>query len=212
MKLYFIFGLPGAGKGICAQKLKLQKSFIHFSLGDFLREQVRNKTEIGLQNTEKIMSGLVLLDCQLVSNLVKDRITYAFKQFNDIVIDGFPRTINQLNMIQDFLDLNNISPKWIYFQINYETAILRLLNRKHCSKCSYDYIFEQLKSENLCNYCGSLLIQRITDNKKDIVKRCDFFYSTTYKVIEILEKKGILITLKSDGDLEYFSQEFLQHF
>ena len=68
MRLYFIFGLPGAGKGVCAQKLKLYKNFVHFSLGDFLRGQVRTQTKIGKEYSKEILGGLILLDCDLVSN------------------------------------------------------------------------------------------------------------------------------------------------
>lgn len=212
MRLYFIFGLPGAGKGVCAQKLKLYKNFVHFSLGDFLRDQVRTETKIGKEYSKEILGSLILLDCDLVSNIVINQIYSAIKHSNNMVIDGFPRTIKQLNKIEIFLKTQDIYSKWLFFDADKETVLLRLLNREHCSGCGIDYILTKTKIENRCDNCGAKLIIRLTDNRHDILKRCDFFYETTNNVIHYLNDKKELTIIPSGGCLEAFSDKFIDEF
>ncbi len=212
MHLYFIFGLPGAGKGVCAQKLKIYKNFIHFSLGDFLRNHVRKGTKLGCEYSDEILSGVTFLDCDLVSDLVIQEIDFAIKLSNNMVIDGFPRTIKQLNIIEGFLEKKRITPKWIFFDTDSKTAILRLLNRKHCAECGIDFILIKTFIANKCDYCKSDLIKRSTDNKKDILRRCEVFYNTTYNVIKNLDSRNLLTRFDSGGCLEEFSNKFIKEF
>lgn len=212
MRLYFIFGLPGAGKGVCAQKLKLYKNFVHFSLGDFLRDQERRKTDLGKKHSKEILSGLNLLECDLVSDIVINQINLTNQLQKSMIIDGFPRTLKQLSNIEEFLVNKDIAPKWIFFDTDIQTAMLRLLNRKHCAKCGIDYILTETREENKCDYCEEYLITRSTDNEHDILRRCNLFYKTTYHVVKHLERKNMLTFLSSGGCLETFSNWFVAEF
>ena len=49
MKKIILLGAPGAGKGTLAIKMKEKYGIPHVSTGDILRENIRNKTELGLK-------------------------------------------------------------------------------------------------------------------------------------------------------------------
>lgn len=208
-KVCIIFGLPGAGKGVCAQELK-KKNYIHFSLGDYLRSEVSQKTKIGISNMEAISSGLSLIPCDVTFNIVRDIINNAIMHNKNIVIDGFPRTIYQLRLLKNFLIKKNIIPYWIYFDAGQEVAISRLLTREYCAYCKHDFIMVITKEKGKCDFCRQSLIKRATDNKESILKRINFFYETTYKVIEYLQTTSTLMTLNSNKSFDYLKKEFLK--
>jgi adenylate kinase len=128
-KIYIILGLPGAGKGVCAQALKKHKNFIHLSCGEYLRRQVRQRTALGISYQDDIDSGTKLLPCEVIWSIVKQEATQAIDNNNNIVIDGFPRTEKQLVFFKEFAVEKLITPKYIYFDVDEELAIKRLLTR-----------------------------------------------------------------------------------
>ena len=48
MKNIVLFGPPGAGKGTQATLLKEKYQLVHISTGDVFRDNIKNKTELGL--------------------------------------------------------------------------------------------------------------------------------------------------------------------
>ncbi len=98
-------GPPGAGKGTQAKKLSDYFEWRHLSTGDLLRNEVKNKTELGLLANEFMRKGDLVPDSiiiNMISNILEN-------QNSGIVLDGFPRTIDQAKSLR--LSLEEISKK-----------------------------------------------------------------------------------------------------
>ena len=96
-----IFGPPGAGKGT-QSKFIVEKYKLHqLSTGDLLRNEIKNKTELG-SKISTIMSSGELVSDDIVGNLIEKFVSNnAFK--NKIIFDGYPRTIIQAKNLDNLL-------------------------------------------------------------------------------------------------------------
>ena len=57
-----IFGPPGAGKGTQARLLAEKLNLKYISTGDIFRDEIKNKTKIGIQIKEIIANGKYVSD------------------------------------------------------------------------------------------------------------------------------------------------------
>src|SRR3989338_8718658 len=95
MKL-ILLGPPGSGKGTISERLEKEYNLYHLSAGALLREEVHKKTTIGLQIKQYIDRG-ELVPPEFVVQLVK----LAVQNKDNYILDGFPRSIEQANHIND---------------------------------------------------------------------------------------------------------------
>ena len=98
--MIFVFlGPPGCGKGSQAQILSEKLGIKAFSAGDLLRQEIAEKTSIGLQVKAVIEQGHYVSD-QLIWDLVCLHVN-SYKD-QDIILDGFPRTIGQAELLSEW--------------------------------------------------------------------------------------------------------------
>lgn len=124
MEILIITGPPYSGKGTQCEILKNQLGYIHISTGDRCRLEKENKTEV----------GLIMRQYEEKGDLVPDSIMKGlFGQIIDenrnqkgIILDGFPRTIPQ---VDDLLDLINSKGLKVTKVINIEVPKDELLKR-----------------------------------------------------------------------------------
>ena len=88
-----IFGPPGAGKGTQAQNIVKRFNLYQVSTGDLLRNEIKNKSEIG-KEIEKIISKGDFATDDIVNKLIKNIISDPEKK-NKLIFDGYPRSLNQ---------------------------------------------------------------------------------------------------------------------
>lgn len=123
-----LFGPPGAGKGTQADILKEKYKLIHISTGDVFRNNIKNKTEMGLNAKSFIDKG------QLVPDEVTIKMLNAEVDKNEgangFIFDGFPRTAAQADALADFLKLKNTEvTAMIALEVDDEVLVNRLLER-----------------------------------------------------------------------------------
>ncbi|KAH8116930.1 ADK-domain-containing protein [Phellopilus nigrolimitatus] len=97
-----MFGKPGAGKGTLSARLVKKYDIISISTGDLLRQHIAHKTDIGKQAEEIVARGDLLPD-ELVLRVVTSKLDHL--QDKHWILDGFPRTIGQGELLDAHLRL-----------------------------------------------------------------------------------------------------------
>ena len=123
-----LFGPPGAGKGTQSQMLIEKFKLIHLSTGDILRNEIKNKTTLGLQAKELMDNGKLIPD-DVVINMIKSILE---KNVNStgFIFDGFPRTQEQALSLDQLLKHQNTSiSAMVSLKVDDKELIKRLLSR-----------------------------------------------------------------------------------
>src|SRR3989338_5702448 len=182
-----IFGSPGVGKGTLSDMLADKYKIPHISTGDIFREEIKSGNSELIQYVEK---GLLVPD-----SVVNKIIEKALKQENyknGFILDGYPRTTDQAEFLENVLWKLK---KKIEFVLNLvaseETIIGRLTQRRVCSKCGtlYNLITMKPKKKNICDNCGSNIIQRKDDEPETVRKRIQIYQEETSPLIQYYKKK-----------------------
>ena len=197
---------PAAGKGTQSKLLVDKYGYNHISTGDLLREEVANKTALGIQINE-IMSSGKLVDDEIVLTLLKNKLMSVLSNNNPFIIDGFPRTPNQAEMLTKcFNDLNVSNYKVIYMDLDYEEAKKRVLGRLVCSGCgkSYNDMVESLmsKQEGICDSCSSKLEKRSDDTEETFKDRFDTYINNSKPILDYYKDLNKLINIDASKDAE----------
>ncbi len=212
MKLVFL-GPPGAGKGTQAVVISKECGIPHISTGDMLREAVSAQTELGIEAKGYMNRGELVPDT-LVAGIVDER----FKK-DDVrsgfILDGFPRTIEQANILDKALQgAGSKIDIVLYFETSEEICISRLSGRRVCKKCGaiYHMTNRPPKSEGVCDSCESELIQRKDDNEETVKNRLVVYNRETRDLIDFYSKAGTLRTVSGDLDVDKLKVDMMALF
>ena len=97
MKAIILLGAPGSGKGTVAERVRDRCAYLHVSTGDMLRDAVKRGTETGRQAEGYMKRGELVPDA--VINLLVDQRLDAGTPDAGYMFDGYPRTIQQADML-----------------------------------------------------------------------------------------------------------------
>ncbi len=195
-------GAPGAGKGTFSAVLLEKYPLAHISTGDILRGEIKKGTELG-REAEGLMKQGKLVPDEIVAGMVKARLAEPDCR-NGFILDGFPRTIKQAELLKAALeDLNMPLDAVVYFEVADEILLQRLTARQNCRQCGaiFNKLFMPSKVENVCDSCGGELFQRPDDSLETAKSRLEVFYSQTSPLIDYYEQAGVLMTI-DDTDRE----------
>ncbi len=88
-----IFGPPGAGKGTQSKFIVNKFNLFQLSTGEFLRNEIKSKTELGVKIATIVNSGSLVSD-DIVSKLI-EKIIKKDEYKNRMIFDGYPRNLIQ---------------------------------------------------------------------------------------------------------------------
>ena len=208
MNNFVFLGPPGAGKGSLAVKVAEDYKIPHISTGDIFRANIKAQTPLGVKVKAIIDSGSLVSD-ELTFELVKDRLAQDDCK-NGYILDGFPRTIPQAEMLDGLVaDL-----KVVNFQIADEIVIGRLSTRRVCKACGANYNIKTLppKVEGICDKCGGELYQRDDDKQESILHRMDVYREQTEPLINYYKNKGKITDLDASIETDILLGEFKKIF
>ena len=139
----------------------------------------------------------------LVSDqLIIEMVTNYIADIPSILLDGFPRTLEQARAFENKLsnlkkNINHV----IYFELSNETIIERLSKRITCRKCGYTYVKDMtnLKCENGCSQDN--LYQREDDKPQSIIKRLEVYQSETFPLIDFYKEKNIFSKINANQSI-----------
>lgn len=200
MKNIIFLAPPAAGKGTLSEMLTEKYGYGHISTGDLLREEIKNKTEIGKQAESLMKEGKFVSD-DVIIKLISNRITKDDCK-NGYILDGFPRTKVQALKYDELLEsLGKDLGIVIYIDIDKDMAIRRACSRITCPKCGriYNKYSEEMKpkTEGICDDCGESLVQRADDNEETFTKRFEEYINKTMPLYDYYKNKGVLRVIKA---------------
>ncbi|MBP8969237.1 MAG: adenylate kinase [Lachnospiraceae bacterium] len=202
MKIIML-GAPGAGKGTQAKMIAEKYSIPHVSTGDIFRANIKNGTELGRQAKEYMDAGKLVPD-ELTVKILLDRVAQDDCK-NGYVLDGFPRTIPQAEVLENAL--NDLGDK-IDFAVNVdvpdENIVRRMSGRRACLKCGATYHIEHIppKKEGICDTCGSELVLRDDDKPETVQNRLKVYHEQTQPLIDFYTERKVLKTVDGTKDMK----------
>lgn len=123
-----LFGPPGSGKGTQSDRLVEKYGLVHLSTGNLLREEISNKTPLGIEAKKFIDQGQLVPD-EVVIGMV-DSFFDKHKQANGFLFDGFPRTVAQAQALDKLLSFKKTDIAIVLaLDVTEEELVKRLLNR-----------------------------------------------------------------------------------
>jgi len=132
-----LFGPPGCGKGTQSDKLVDKYGFIHISTGELLREEIAQKTPLGLEAKSFMDKGQLVPD-EVVIGMVGSSFD-KHKDAKGFLFDGFPRNVAQAKALDKLLELKKTEiAKVLILEVDEEELIKRLVNRGKTSGRSDD--------------------------------------------------------------------------
>lgn len=195
--MYIIMlGAQGTGKGTVAGLISKETNYPQISTGDIFRQNIKEKTELGIEADKYISQGNLVPD-EITVPMVINRLSEDDAK-NGAILDGFPRTIEQAEKLDKILSEKG---KKVDLVINLTTPrdeiIDRMLTRRVCPKCkaTYNTKLHKPKVEGICDNCGENLIQRQDDSNPEAIKRrLEIYEEKTSPLVEYYNKKGVLKT------------------
>ena len=188
-----LLGPPGAGKGTQAERLRKDFGLPYYSTGIILREAVEAQSELGRRAKAYMDAGELVPD-DLINEVIADRLDSG--QADDgFLLDGFPRTIGQAEMLEKTLDGRGRELSGVLLiDAPDEEVVRRLSGRRTCAKGGHVYHveFDPPKNEGICDQDGSRLIQRDDDKPETVRKRLSVYHDQTEPLIEWYEDRGLL--------------------
>jgi adenylate kinase len=188
-----LLGPPGAGKGTQAERLVDDFGLPYYATGNILREAVEEESELGREAKQYMERGDLVPD-ELICRVIADRLDSPEAE-DGFLLDGFPRTIGQAEMLEGALEERGRSlTAAILIEAPDEEVIRRLSGRRTCVKGGHVYHveFDPPKNEGVCDQDGSRLIQRDDDRPETIRKRLAVYHEQTEPLIEWYEDRGLL--------------------
>ena len=202
MKIIML-GAPGAGKGTQAKMIADKYGVPHVSTGDIFRANIKNGTELGMEAKKYMDQGLLVPD-ELTVKILLDRVSQPDCK-NGSVLDGFPRTIPQAEVLDKALaELGESIDYAIDVDVPDENIVKRMSGRRACVSCgaTYHVVHVPPKKEGICDRCGSELILRDDDKPETVKNRLDVYHKQTQPLIDFYTKKGVLKTVDGTVDMQ----------
>lgn len=184
-----ILGAPGSGKGTQANLLAEKLGVRAISVGELLRNEVQANSEFGKVANEYMVAGkwvpydvtIEVLKLQLEKeNLEKG-----------VVIDAFPRLIEEKGLLDNYLKLKGYKLDLVYnLLVDDEECLNRIRFRR--------------------NQKGTKKTVRKDESDEVTKKRIQLHHETVKEILLAFEKEGILHNIDGNRSIEEIQEEMVK--
>lgn len=200
-----ITGPPGAGKGTQGTRLASHFHIPHLSSGDLLRRIIASGTDSDFARSARAINDGKMVSDETANGLMLGEIAKP-EAANGFVLDGYPRTAPQAEMLDGSLAKRNERlDAIIALQVGEAAVIERLSNRVTCPQCgeTYNALISPPKVAGICDECGFAgLSVREDDLPERIVVRLGLYAERTKPLLDFYGSRGILLAVNAEGSEE----------
>ena len=187
-----LFGPPGAGKGTQAAKIVKNFDLYKVSTGGLLREEIKNKTDLGNKIKSMMDQGSLIPD-----NIINDLIIKVLsnkKSHNRLIFDGYPRNLEQAKYLDSQIKIYKQKISCVLsLNVDKESVIKRILGRQTCANCGliFNKYYHPASDKNHSCDSKSLSI-RSDDNKITIINRFETYLNKTLPIMDFYREQNLL--------------------
>jgi adenylate kinase len=192
-KIIVLMGAPGAGKGTQARLLQERLRLPQISTGDILRARAAQNDSLASEIREVQAAGKLASD-DLVGRVVEDR-THQLDCVHGYVLDGFPRTVAQAEMLETFAARRDEKLVAIFIDVPLDTLEQRITGRRSCPICGeiYNIFYKPPTRDGFCNlHPDTQLIQRVDDKPDKVRVRLETYLHETAPLVNYYQSTGRL--------------------
>ncbi|XP_034703724.1 adenylate kinase 1, chloroplastic-like [Vitis riparia] len=216
---WVFLGCPGVGKGTYASRLTALLGVPHIATGDLVREELASSGPLASQLSEIVNQGKLVSD-EIIINLLSKRLEAGeSKGERGFILDGFPRTIRQAEILEDVTDIDLV----VNLKLNEEALLAKCLGRRICSECggNYNVACIDIKGENGSPgmymapllpppHCASKLITRSDDTEAVVKERLRIYNEMSLPVEDFYRSRGKLLEFDLPGGIPESWPKLLQ--
>ena len=194
-----IMGLPGAGKGTQAAKIVEHFNVAHISTGDMFRAAIANQTEMGVLAKSYIDKGELVPD-QVTNGIVKERLSQDDIKQTGFLLDGYPRTIEQANALdQTLAELDLALDGVINIEVDPNSLLERLSGRIIHRETgeTFHKVFNPP-----ADYKEEDYYQREDDKPETVKRRLDVNIAQGQPIIDHYRSKGLVHDIQGNQDID----------
>jgi adenylate kinase len=194
-----LLGAPGAGKGTHCKRIADRYGVAHLSSGDILRRERAEGTDLGKKAQSYMDAGALVPD-----DLIVEMMSKAIRQASaGYVLDGFPRTVNQAEVLDQSLAAQKTGIDMVVnLRVSEGVVLERITGRRSCPKCGAVYHVKNMppKTAGVCDGDGTPLVQRPDDTEEVVRNRLETYYRQTEPVVDYYKAQRTVHDTDADGD------------
>jgi len=198
MRLVLV-GPPGSGKGTQAKILAASLAVPHIATGDLFRTEMAAESELGKLANEYIAHGNLVPDA-VVNEMMRERLVQD--DCTGYVLDGYPRTVQQAEALQDVLAaIKRPLDVAIELDVPDEVIVERAVGRLLCSQCGeiYHLTSKPPRRMGVCDVCYGVLTVRDDDQPSTVRQRLRIYHRITAPVLAFYRERGLLKSIPGVG-------------
>ena len=202
-KIIVLMGAPGAGKGTQARLLQERLGLPQISTGDILRALAEQETPLAHEVREIQQSGRLIPD-DVVIRVVEER-TARDDCRGGYILDGFPRTTVQAEMLERLAARQGNQIEAILVDVPSDLLEKRLTGRRSCPICGeiYNVYFKRPKFDNRCDFHPEQeLVHRADDAPEKIRIRLKTYETETAPLLDYYRSTARLHRVDDQGPAE----------
>ena len=202
-----IFGPPGAGKGTQSKFIVKKYNLFQLSTGELLRNEIINKTKLGLEISSSMNSGNLVCD-NIASDLIEKFISDK-KYKNRLIFDGYPRNKSQAQNLNKLLNKYDQRIDLVLkLTVSLDVIKKRITGRSVCSICGkiYNEYFNPAPVNSNC--CASKFLQKRSDDTLEIaITRYETYEKNIKPVINFYEESRLLKLINGETSIGEITNE-----
>ncbi|XP_030493660.2 adenylate kinase 1, chloroplastic [Cannabis sativa] len=216
---WVFLGCPGVGKGTYASRLCKLLDVPHIATGDLVREELASAGPFAQQLSEIVNQGKLVSD-EIIINLLSKRLEAGdAKGESGFILDGFPRTINQAEILEEVIDIDLV----VNLKLREDVLMEKCLGRRICGQCGKNFNVASInvKGENghpaiimppllPPAHCMSKLVTRSDDVEEVVAERLKIYNEKSQPVENFYRSRGKLLEFDLPGGIPESWPKLLQ--